>query len=753
MKKNKLLIGLVALTLSLVNLSSCANEERHSINGNVDESYWGDVENHISSEDPWDVSSPNVNITEIGSGQIGQHSSNEGGDAYTSIEGTIDHDTTVYDMVYRNVQYTLEEAGFTTMLGGASEIHDVSTPKGMKRALDPTTSETSLGIIYYRDDFNLFDNANYYSAGFYEIVNKEEKANSFESDSEIYLQAINDTTPYDYLCAYSYDNIGYDHFIFNNKYITYHCRNDKVIEYQEYPNEKKYYNTNFGNLYDYDNGELIYDESLFDGYLPHNSATSLFEKVDYNKLQEEIKNVVATQNTNGYKVDEVNLVYISPEAIEEYLISEETDTFFGYDVKELTSTLGEGNACTWQDGQLVVAPVPNDEPTFNWKSFVTKIVAGAAIILVGAALTPLTGGASFGCALMTIVKGAVTFAVTSALTELVTSTARGLGEGKSFFSALGDSFGGAANKFADGFFVGAAITSVGVVSGIIKPIACFEAGTLVASYELGQKKYKPIEDVRVGDMVVSYNQETHQKEVNLVTDTSVNQVDKILTINVGDEEINTTLYHPFFDKEENAWIEASFLKPGDEVYTLDGELLKIDEVTISYLDEPVNVYNFTVDNAHTYYVGRNDVLVHNSCKNITNNNLDTSKDSLFKKLKDKVLKKVADKNEEIKYGLPKDFMDFIKGKGKFPEDFTDGVGGHIKDALKPKDIYKAFKEGLATKKKAEEMNNDPNIETTYVDRKNYKEMIVSFIKEGKEKLESVKINTNISDYLMKLLEG
>ncbi|NLX76297.1 MAG: hypothetical protein GXZ01_02815, partial [Clostridiaceae bacterium] len=41
---------------------------------------------------------------------------------------------------------------------------------------------------------------------------------------------------------------------------------------------------------------------------------------------------------------------------------------------------------------------------------------------------------------------------------------------------------------------------------------------------------------------------------------------------------------------------------------------EVKEVRFEYLDTPIKVYNFEVEDWHTYFVSEQDVFVHNSCK-------------------------------------------------------------------------------------------------------------------------------------------
>ena len=46
---------------------------------------------------------------------------------------------------------------------------------------------------------------------------------------------------------------------------------------------------------------------------------------------------------------------------------------------------------------------------------------------------------------------------------------------------------------------------------------------------------------------------------------------------------------------------------------LNGKLVVVEQVQHELLESPVTVYNFEVEEFHTYYVGDSGVLVHNDC--------------------------------------------------------------------------------------------------------------------------------------------
>ena len=70
--------------------------------------------------------------------------------------------------------------------------------------------------------------------------------------------------------------------------------------------------------------------------------------------------------------------------------------------------------------------------------------------------------------------------------------------------------------------------------------------------------------------------------------------------------------HPFQVKGKG-WVDACNLNPGDIVYTKDWNTATVNSVNLLELDEPVEVFNFEVEDCHTYFVGSNYILVHNTC--------------------------------------------------------------------------------------------------------------------------------------------
>ena len=137
---------------------------------------------------------------------------------------------------------------------------------------------------------------------------------------------------------------------------------------------------------------------------------------------------------------------------------------------------------------------------------------------------------------------------------------------------------------------------------------CFVAGTVV----LTEDGNIPIEEVEEGDYVYAENPETGEKGLKRVLQTFINESDELIHIHVNKEEIVATPLHPFYVIEKG-WIGAVDLRAGDILVLQNGEYVIVELVQHEILEAPIAVYNFEVEDFHTYYVEESSVLVHNMC--------------------------------------------------------------------------------------------------------------------------------------------
>ena len=141
-------------------------------------------------------------------------------------------------------------------------------------------------------------------------------------------------------------------------------------------------------------------------------------------------------------------------------------------------------------------------------------------------------------------------------------------------------------------------------------MACFIAGTMV----LTATGLVAIEKLSAGDVVISTNPDTLETAGKTVLETYVRKVDKLVHLTINGEEIVTTDNHPFY-VQGRGFINAGNLLVGDKLISVNGEDLFVEKHRVEEFDEPATVYNFQVEDYHTYFVGDCAVWVHNkNCK-------------------------------------------------------------------------------------------------------------------------------------------
>ena len=142
---------------------------------------------------------------------------------------------------------------------------------------------------------------------------------------------------------------------------------------------------------------------------------------------------------------------------------------------------------------------------------------------------------------------------------------------------------------------------------------CFLAGTKVATIN----GYKDIDRLSIGDLVLTYNEGTGNNEyhrvVNMLSILPEDNIDDLYTLTFDDNsEIQASASHRFYINRDNKymWIQISKVVPGDLVMYSDKTMHKV--IGVEYEDLTDVVYNIMVEEAHNFYVGDNQVLVHNT---------------------------------------------------------------------------------------------------------------------------------------------
>lgn len=135
-------------------------------------------------------------------------------------------------------------------------------------------------------------------------------------------------------------------------------------------------------------------------------------------------------------------------------------------------------------------------------------------------------------------------------------------------------------------------------------ISCFPAGVQVVTEDGAQ----PIEQIQVGDRVLSQHPQTGELSFKVVLATTERVPSQVLSISIEGQPLLTTLGHPLW-VANRGWRMAKRIQVGDQLHGLDGA------VTVDGIEQPPGLhkaYNLVVDGHNTYFAGAARVLVHDN---------------------------------------------------------------------------------------------------------------------------------------------
>ena len=309
-------------------------------------------------------------------------------------------------------------------------------------------------------------------------------------------------------------------------------------------------------------------------------------------------------------------------------------------------------------------PINMDDPTGNWpkwmkgvKKAVAAVAAATAVVATAAVLIAAAPAAICTITTVGIYMGLSSAAITTVTTvatvaAAATTVAAAAYAGDTMYASItGESilldtvFGGDTEAYNRVLEITNIATAGMLELARLSPGVCFVAGTLVLT-SYGQAS---IEDIEVGDMVWAENPETGEKELKAVVQTFVNETDELVHVYVNGEEIITTPEHPFYVPTKG-WVSSIDLRAGDILVLQSGEYVIVEMIQHEILESPITVYNFEVEDFHTYYVGASNILVHNMC----------AKKSDIKQIEDVARKMGMTPEERRGFG---DYVEFYK-KGK-----------------------------------------------------------------------------------------
>ena len=135
---------------------------------------------------------------------------------------------------------------------------------------------------------------------------------------------------------------------------------------------------------------------------------------------------------------------------------------------------------------------------------------------------------------------------------------------------------------------------------------CFVAGTPVL---MADGTTKPIEQVKAGDYVLSRDIATDKTEAKSVKRTFQNHTLATLVLTFSDgTHVETTPGHPFY-VDGQGFMLAGELGIGTSIVTRAGPSVQLTSIERHNL--PATIYNFEVEDTHTYFVGEVGLWVHN----------------------------------------------------------------------------------------------------------------------------------------------
>ena len=251
-------------------------------------------------------------------------------------------------------------------------------------------------------------------------------------------------------------------------------------------------------------------------------------------------------------------------------------------------------------------PVNQSDPDGHLPKWAKKLaIAAAVVVAVAVVATICVATAGAGSAIACVAIGAAKGAAIGFAVGAATGAASGAVSHRVTTGSWKGAGNAALNGMADGALSGA-IT--GAITGGITSNVCFVAGTTVVT-SVG---YRAIEDICAGDEVWAEDPETGEKALKEVVQTFVNETKELVHVFVDGEEIVATPEHPFYVSQKG-WVSACELRVGDILVSVNGKYVIVEKIQHEILEKPITVYNFEVEDFHTYYVGKNSILVHNVC--------------------------------------------------------------------------------------------------------------------------------------------
>ncbi|MEZ4868012.1 MAG: polymorphic toxin-type HINT domain-containing protein [Caldilineaceae bacterium] len=134
----------------------------------------------------------------------------------------------------------------------------------------------------------------------------------------------------------------------------------------------------------------------------------------------------------------------------------------------------------------------------------------------------------------------------------------------------------------------------------------------------------PIATIEVGDQVLAYDEGLQQTGYYTVTAVMAHEDPLVVWVTINGETLSITPDHPFYAMASAPWLAlgetmgrwqaAGYLVVGDHIRRANGQTGVVQAVQV--VQEPQMMYNLTVAEVHTFFVGEQGWLVHNQCARV-----------------------------------------------------------------------------------------------------------------------------------------
>jgi len=139
---------------------------------------------------------------------------------------------------------------------------------------------------------------------------------------------------------------------------------------------------------------------------------------------------------------------------------------------------------------------------------------------------------------------------------------------------------------------------------------CFSYDTLIKT----ENGYKIISEINIEDNVYTINEKTKNIELkkvfNIFEKSKENSYELLELELENGEKIKITENHEVM-LTSGEWIKAKYLKENDDIFNLNFKNMKVKKIKKI---EKEKTYDLSIEDNHNYFVGRSEILVHNSGK-------------------------------------------------------------------------------------------------------------------------------------------